>query len=87
MIDEDDTGAEPEQAAPVHSSMLGEDEGQPGEVSDTRPRFLVELLCETPVPVRSAEYHADGAAEAELLHRRANGLTGTIAGGVRVTPL
>ena len=51
------------------------------------PRFRVELTCPTPVLVRMAEYHAEQQQEAEGLHRRANGLVGTIAGAMRTTLL
>ena len=53
----------------------------------TLPRFRVELLCPTPVELRIAEYHAENPVEAEVLHRRANGLPGAIAGAMRTTRL
>jgi hypothetical protein len=75
-----------------HAAYEAELMSQPEEGGGEEPEwplrnFQVELLCPTPVEIRTAVYRCETAVDAEALHRKANGLVGAIAGAMRVTPL
>ena len=85
--------SEEEKAAMLEASnaaklkaLEAEGELPPIDESDL-PKWRVELLCPTPVILRTADYHAENATEAEVLHRRVNNLPGSIAGAMRITRL